>query len=444
MARHLKGSRRANAVIVAVVAAVLVAGLVGTPRTAFADPGPNDPTTTTIPEPTVPGPTDPTGSSTTTVPGGVTTTTVAKPPVTSGPGGFGGPKIDPDAPPEPPIPDPSPKVRVLLSQLKLQERQKGLDATLAALADVQRLEDAAAARVASAQAAVAVAQGLVRASEQRLRADALAVYVNPGRTGLENLVEGGGNEGHTRKLLMDVTVEHEKQVRLDALAFVVRRKNELSQRRNELAAAHVNTAAQQRVVDDATGARDYRRSELNASLQLSPEWSLPIMGTSAFTADELGAWFSVKGAKSRAQASPDFLAAAYVNEGNDEHVRGDMAFAQSLLETGTFTNDDTIRLNNFAGVGHCDSCATGFAFPSPQLGVRAQIQLLHDYAQVGAVLNHPIVDRRLHGPSGCCQTWRDLTHTWATDGNYGAKIMDQYFNMLLWLVRERGLTPMVS
>lgn len=444
MARHLEGSRRARALIVAVVVAVLVAGLVGTPRVAFADPAPDDSSPTTIPTTSAPGSTDNAGSSTTVVPGGVTTTTVPKPPVTSGPGGFGGPKVDPNAPPEPPIPDPSPKVRVLLSQLRLQERQKGLDVTLAALADVQRLEDGVAARVASAEADVAAAQGLVRASEGRLRADALAVYVNPGQTGLEKLVEGGGNEGHTRTVLMDVTVEHEKQVRLDALAFVVRRKDELALRRRELDAAHERTAAQQRVVDRATEARDYRRSELNVSLQFSPDWSLPIMGTSAFTAAELGTWFGLNGAKSRAQASMSDMATAYVDEGNDEHVRGDMAFAQSLLETGTFTNDDTIRLNNFAGVGHCDSCATGFAFATPRLGVRAQMQLLHDYAQVGAVLSHPIVDRRLHGPSGCCQTWRELTHTWATDGNYGAKIMDEYFNMLLWLVRERGLTPMVS
>ena len=444
MVHHLEGTHRARSVIVVVLAAVMVAGLLGTPRAAFADPVPADTTPTTIPESTVPGPTDATGSSSTTVLGGVTTTTVAKPPVTSGPGGFGGPRIDPNAPPEPPIPDPTPKVRVLLSQLRLQDRQKGLDVTLVALAGVQRLEDAAAARVTAAEAAVASAQGLVRASERRLRTDALAMYVNPGQTGLEKLVDSGGNEGHTRSLLLDVTIEHEKQVRLDALAFVVRRKNELSQRQNDLVAAQGRTAAEQQVVDHASEARDYRRRELNVSLQLSPDWSLPIMGTSAFTAAELGDWFRLNGAKSRAQASTSFLAAAYVDEGNDEHVRGDMAFAQSLLETGTFTNDDTIRLNNFAGVGHCDSCATGFAFATPQLGVRAQMQLLHDYAQVGAVLRHPIVDRRLHGPSGCCQTWRELTHTWATDGNYGAKIMDQYFGMLMWLVRERGLSPMVS
>ena len=121
-----------------------------------------------------------------------------------------------------------------------------------------------------------------------------------------------------------------------------------------------------------------------------------------------------------------------------------MAFAQSVLETGSFTNDDTIRLNNFAGIGHCDSCATGFAFATPDLGVRAQVQLLASYSDRGVKMIHPLVDPRLHGPSGCCQTWRELTHTWATNGNYGAKIMGVYREMLYWLVVQRGLSPLVG
>src|SRR5690606_19592708 len=120
----------------------------------------------------------------------------------------------------------------------------------------------------------------------------------------------------------------------------------------------------------------------------------------------------------------------------------DMAFAQSVLETGSFTNDDTIRFNNFAGVGHCDSCPTGFAFASPQLGVRGQIQLLKQYSEGNVTYRHPLVDRRLRGPAGCCQTWTDLTHIWATNGNYGPKIMTVYREMLHWLVLQRGLTPL--
>ncbi len=62
-----------------------------------------------------------------------------------------------------------------------------------------------------------------------------------------------------------------------------------------------------------------------------------------------------------------------------EGVRGDVAFAQAMVETGAFTSPLT-RHNNFAGIGACDSCPTGFDFDSPQLGVRAQMQLLHAYA----------------------------------------------------------------
>ena len=66
----------------------------------------------------------------------------------------------------------------------------------------------------------------------------------------------------------------------------------------------------------------------------------------------------------------------YLSEGLAEGVRGDIAFAQAMVETGAFTSPLT-RHNNFAGIGTCDSCATGYDFESPQLGVRAQMQLLH-------------------------------------------------------------------
>ncbi len=38
----------------------------------------------------------------------------------------------------------------------------------------------------------------------------------------------------------------------------------------------------------------------------------------------------------------------------------------------------------------------------------------------------------------------ELTHTWATNGNYGAKIMGVYREMLYWLVVQRGLAPLVG
>ena len=53
-----------------------------------------------------------------------------------------------------------------------------------------------------------------------------------------------------------------------------------------------------------------------------------------------------------------------------------MAFAQAVLETGGFSSPDAVDLNNYAGIGHCDTCGQGWAFPSPQAGVLGQLQLL--------------------------------------------------------------------
>ena len=340
------------------------------------------------------------------------------------------------------MPDPSPQVRVLLAQLTLQSQQTALTAARGRLAHVESLQAIVEQRVTQALHEVDVATGLVAASDARLRNDALAVYISPTETGLENLVTPQPNASKTRSVLLTVTIDQEKDVRRRALALVSTKQQLVTNRRAQVAVAAART---QRYSDAAAAVAKRvadRRRILNIALQLSPDWSLPIQGASVFTPPELAAWFAQHGVASHAQASMGDLASFYIDEGKDEHIRGDMAFAQSVLETGSFTNDDTIRFNNFAGVGHCDSCATGFIFATPQLGVRAQIQLLKDYSEAGAVLAHPLVDSRLHGPSGCCTTWRALTHTWATNGNYGAKIMDVYRDMLTWLVTERGIKPL--
>ena len=76
----------------------------------------------------------------------------------------------------------------------------------------------------------------------------------------------------------------------------------------------------------------------------------------------------------------EVLAQIYLDEGARTGVRGDVAFAQSILETGGFANPGSAATNNnFAGIGWCDSCKHGFDFPDAKTGVRAQLQLLRIY-----------------------------------------------------------------
>jgi hypothetical protein len=405
----------------------------------------NDPS----PDPSVP----PTVTSTpTTVPAGPTTVpgtssgpTTTKPPAPPPPGGFGGPpKPKPGAKPEPPIPDPSPQVRILLDQLRLDDQQKIVVARQHQLAVQQVLEVAARHRVDLEKAAVRRAQQSVTRAERRIRSDALVAYVDPGSTGLEQLVDSGYGQDKPRAVLLSVAIQHEKKVLTAARDLVSARQATVARLQAAAVRAAHRAAAAQAVVDKAQADATGRNDELGVALGGDPAWSLPIEGASVFTPGEIAAWFAQHGVHSRAAAPIADLAYDYVKEGRDEGVRGDMAFAQSVLETGAFTNLDTIHLNNYAGIGHCDTCASGFAFATPALGVRAQIQLLKGYADAHAKYKHPLVDRRLHGPAGCCQTWRQLTHTWATNPNYGAKLMIVYRQMLYWLVVHRGITPDVG
>ena len=86
----------------------------------------------------------------------------------------------------------------------------------------------------------------------------------------------------------------------------------------------------------------------------------------------------------------------YLSEGEAEGVRGDIAFAQSCLETGNFgfsSSAVTLEQNNFCGMGVTSNGKKGNSFDSPQMGIRAQVQHLKAYASTKE-LAHPKVDPR--------------------------------------------------
>jgi hypothetical protein len=199
----------------------------------------------------------------------------------------------------------------------------------------------------------------------------------------------------------------------------------------------------QSAYDDATEAVS-TAGRLTDGRDVSPT----VVGDPVMTADELVGWYKSEGIVGYvAGVDLPTLAKAYVDEGNAEHVRGDVAFAQSIVETGAFTSPLTTH-NNYAGIGACDTCPTGFDFPSPQMGVRAQMQLLHAYADktvsTKTLANPPVgSDPDSLSVRGCCQTWNALTGTWATDPNYGPKLMTVYLSMLEYtlVTRTQAATP---
>jgi hypothetical protein len=163
---------------------------------------------------------------------------------------------------------------------------------------------------------------------------------------------------------------------------------------------------------------------------------ISLLGGSALDAQQLAGWFNSRGYVDLTSTTIEQLASWYLQVGAAEGVRGDVAFAQAVLETGGFSSPDAVGLNNYAGIGHCDSCPAGWPFPSPRAGVTGQLQLLRIFADAGSAPRGappPVLpalvparqDRR-----GCCPTWESLTGVWATDPFYGVQILTLYQGML--------------
>ncbi|MDQ6840526.1 MAG: glucosaminidase domain-containing protein [Actinomycetota bacterium] len=171
-----------------------------------------------------------------------------------------------------------------------------------------------------------------------------------------------------------------------------------------------------------------------------------IIGIPVLESAQLTGWFNTSFYHDLTTASVAQLTAWYVGEGTAEDVRGDVAFAQAIVETGGFASPDAVPLNNYAGIGHCDSCGAGLAFPSPQGGVQGQIQVLRVFASpAGTPLTQPAIIPAVApgGPfgGGCCPSWQSLTGHYATDPNYGQTVLTIYKSMLDYALSQPPVTP---
>ncbi len=184
---------------------------------------------------------------------------------------------------------------------------------------------------------------------------------------------------------------------------------------------------------------------------------IPVMGPSLLSATQLANWYRATRRTPLIPVSIDQLAAYYLSEGRAEGVRGDLAFAQSVVETGYFGFVGSIvkpENFNYAGMGACDSCNSGRQFPSARIGIRAQIQHLKNFADPtsrAANLAHiPVLEwygRRSDGTldrelaksnydsffaKGRAPTWNLMggPGKWASAPNYGDVVISTYNRML--------------
>ena len=177
-------------------------------------------------------------------------------------------------------------------------------------------------------------------------------------------------------------------------------------------------------------------TELNGGATTTEAGKTEIMGKAKASAQQMALFARSKNAEPQLPAcSLEQLAQFFLEEGEAEGVRGDVAFAQSLHETGFFKYGGIVlpTQNNYAGIGALNGNAKGQAatFPDPRTGVRAQIQHLKAYASKEALVNGCVDPRFSLVTRGSAQyvEWLGASDNpngkgWAVPGKgYGGKIV---------------------
>ncbi len=157
----------------------------------------------------------------------------------------------------------------------------------------------------------------------------------------------------------------------------------------------------------------------------------PITGTASATVEQMRAYIE----KENAGVAQSVLKMIplYISEGAAEGIRGDVAFAQSCLETGNFTfkgSAVTLDQNNFCGMGVTANGMKGNSFKDAKTGIRAQIQHLKAYA-CSDPLKNACVDPRFKyvaRKSAEYVEWLGIQENpqgkgWAAGAGYGQKIL---------------------
>jgi hypothetical protein len=170
-----------------------------------------------------------------------------------------------------------------------------------------------------------------------------------------------------------------------------------------------------------------------------------VMGANRVSAPAMAAWFNTRTPRPPGTYSAtvpiETLAALFIEEGAAEGVTGDIAFVQSVVETGWFRFGGSITPahNNFAGIGATDSNPAPAVFPDARTGVRAQIQHLRAYADPSATactvppLRNACVDPRFHlvTPKGRAPTWNEFGNgNWASASTYAGSILTLFAELL--------------
>ncbi len=136
--------------------------------------------------------------------------------------------------------------------------------------------------------------------------------------------------------------------------------------------------------------------------------TVPIMGASRLSAQQLVAWFNGRQPRPpgtyAATVPLEALVLYYIEEGAAEGVTGDVAFVQSVVETGWFRFAGVVpaSANNFAGLGATDSSPSPAIFPGRSYGCAgANPAPARLRRSVSCHVHHAAAPQSLRGPAVC-------------------------------------------
>lgn len=200
----------------------------------------------------------------------------------------------------------------------------------------------------------------------------------------------------------------------------------------------------EKVIDEEEhGKKDEEEEPISGEVIL--EGHYPIMGTTDVTLEQMVAYFKQSGKDYPAEilgegGAPDIetFCQIYQEEAKKEGVRTEVAFAQTMKETGwlQYGGDAEITQFNFAGLGTTGEGVKGNSFADVREGVRAQIQHLKAYATEEILVSACVDSRYGYVSKGCAPyvEWLGKQENpegygWATGENYGYDIVKMIKDM---------------
>lgn len=193
------------------------------------------------------------------------------------------------------------------------------------------------------------------------------------------------------------------------------------------------------------GEEETARNSSETAVETAADGQYPIMGTAGVSVQDMIDYFNSSGeeypseelSRGGAQNIGEFCR-MYYEEASAEGVKPEVAFAQTMKETGflQYGGDASVDQFNFAGLGTTGNGVPGNSYPDVRTGIRAQIQHLKAYATADSLNQKCVDDRYDYVKKGSAPyvQWLGQQENpeglgWATGDNYGYDIVEMITDM---------------